>query len=92
MRMIAPFPASLTAIYISGRGGNTEVINTETFVDVPYEDYHNLGIEVGRVKVWKDEFQPGLYSPISALTETTDGGNTVVQLELQADFPKNRYV
>lgn len=89
-KILSPFP-SQPHILITGRGVNTEVINTEEFVVSPYENYHNLGVVLGYVKVLKSTFQPGCFVKASDVTETSPGSNTLVVCK-EAEFPHNKGV
>lgn len=91
MRIISPFPAGKTAIIITGKGASTYVANAETFQEVPYEDPWAQGIVAGYVRVPQGELEEGCYTLLSAVSETTLGGNVLVSLKPQADFPHNRF-
>lgn len=91
MRIISPFPSGKTAIIINGKGAQTFVAGGEIFQKVPYEDAWAQGVDAGYVSVPQGELEEGCFVLASAVTETTTGGNALVTLKAQADFPHNRF-
>lgn len=91
MRILSPFPSGKTAIIITGKGATTYVANAEIFQNVPYEDPWNQGIDAGYVQVPQGELEEGCFVLMPASSETTTGGNTLVTLAKQADYPHNKY-
>lgn len=91
MRIISPFPSGKTAIIVNGKGASTYVANGETFQQVPYEDPWAQGIDAGYVQVPQGELEEGCYTLAAHSSETTTGGNTLVSLVKQADYPHNKF-
>lgn len=91
MRIISPFPAGKTAIIVNGKGSCRIVVNGEAFQRVPWEDPWAQGIDAGYVDVPVPELDEGCFTLSPNSAETTDGGNTLVTLTRQADFPHNRF-
>lgn len=91
MRIISPFPSGKTAIIVTGKGATTFVVNDETFQEVPYEDPWAQGVVAGYVQVPAGELEEGVFVLASTVAETTTGGNTLVNLKKQADYPHNRF-
>lgn len=91
MRIVSPFPSGKTAIIVTAKGSCLIVANAETFHRVPYEDPWAQGIVAGYVNVPQGELEEGVFTLKSAVVETTTGGNSLVSLAKQADFPHNQY-
>lgn len=91
MRIISPFPAGKTAIIINGKGASSFTANGELFQQVPYEDPWAQGVDAGYVQVPAGELEEGCFVLASAVVETTLGGNSLISLKKQADFPHNRF-
>lgn len=91
MRIVSPFPSGKTAIIVTAKGSCLTVANAETFHTVPYEDPWAQGIVAGYVQVPQGELEEGCFTLVAASTETTTGGNTLVNLAKQADYPHNKF-
>lgn len=91
MRILSPFPSGRTAIIVNGKGATTHVANAEIFQQVPYEDPWAQGIDAGYVQVPQGELEEGCFTLVPNSAETTIGGNTLVSLAKQADFPHNKF-
>ena len=91
MRIVSPFPSGMTAIIISGKGSCLTVANGETFHTVAYQDPWAQGIVAGYVQVPQGELEEGCFILAPNSSETTLGGNTLVSLKTQADFPTNKF-
>lgn len=91
MRIISPFPTGMTAIIVTGKGASTFVANGEIFQQVPYEDPWAQGIDKGYIQVPQGELEEGCFQLVANSSETTLGGNTLVNLSKVADFPNNKF-
>jgi hypothetical protein len=91
VRIISPFPTGFTAIIINAKGASTYVSSGELFQQVPFEDPWAQGIDAGYVQVPQGELEEGCFQLVPNSSETTVGGNTLVNLSKVADFPNNKF-
>lgn len=96
MRILSPFPsvpAGIQTIFIQQGPYAKEVINTELFYKVGYEDPHALGMLKGYVHVPASdpgELESAVYAVQSAVTEETVNGNVLLRLK-KVEWPRNKY-
>ena len=80
IKILAPFPTNQKTILLNGKGVNTEVIQGLRFMNVPYEDIHNLGVVAGSVKVLLTEEGTDPDNP-----DDQDNSNTIMPQGLFAE-------
>jgi hypothetical protein len=96
MRILSPFPTvptGIQTIFIQQGPYAKEVINTEPFYKVGYEDPHALGMLAGYVHVPATdpgELESAVYAVQSAVTQATTGGNTLLRLK-KVEWPRNKH-
>jgi hypothetical protein len=96
MRILSPFPTvptGIQTIFIQQGPYAKEVINTELFYKVGYEDPHELGMLKGYVRVPASdpgELESAVYAVQSTVTQTTINGNVLLRLK-KVEWPRNKH-